>query len=300
MICSDTVACFKTIIYFYLLLNSSTKSVPMGRIYLFLLLLFWGFLSLHAQVATIVPSSYAPGNAFVAYNSDWQPFQNPAALGQSKNLILTVLYENRYITRELGNAVASVAVPTKYINIGASFSYFGYASYNEILSAITVSRSFGEKLNIGVEFDYYTLYLSSSERYRGTFTTQVGVQLQVLPNFMIGINVFNPVFSKIKTDLLTKSLPSVFSLGTNYRLHEKVSWLVQVDKEVHSSVRWATGFEYAFFDEFMVRVGGYGSDYFVPTLGAAVAFDGFRFHLHTEYRYPLGLTMMGVLQYQFK
>jgi len=272
----------------------------MTRIYLFLSLLFLGILSLHAQVATIVPSSYVPGNASVAYNSDWQPFQNPAALAQTQQSSLTLLYENRYITSELGNAVASVAVPTKYVNVGASFSYFGYAAYNEMLSSITLARSFGQVLHIGVEFDYYTLYLSPSERYRGTLTAQVGVQLQVLPNFVIGFNVFNPVFSQIKTDLLTKPLPSVFSLGTNYQLHEKVSWLVQIDKEVHSPMRWATGFEYAPFEEFTVRVGGYGSNYFVPTLGAAFGFDGFRFHLQTEYRYPLGLTMMGVLQYQFE
>ena len=107
----------------------------MTRIYLFLSLLFLGILSLHAQVATIVPSSYVPGNASVAYNSDWQPFQNPAALAQTQNPSITLLYENRYITSELGNSVVSLALPTKYVNVGASFSYFGYAAYNEMLSS---------------------------------------------------------------------------------------------------------------------------------------------------------------------
>lgn len=272
----------------------------MTRIQLFLAVCFFGIVPIQAQVATIVPSSYVAGNASVAYHKYWQPFQNPAALAHAQNYSVTLLYENRYITKELGNSVASLAIPTKYVNVGASFSYFGYASYNEMLASVTLARSFGKVLHIGLEFDYYTLYLSPSERYRGTVTAQVGVQLQVLPNLMIGFNVFNPVFSKIKTDLITKPLPSVFSLGTNYQLHEKVSWLVQLDKEVHSPMRWATGFEYAPFEEFTVRVGAYGFDYFVPTLGVGLAFDGFRFNLQTEYRHPLGLTMMGVLQYRFQ
>jgi len=272
----------------------------MSRKYVFLTLIFFGILSLQAQVATIVPSSYVPGNASVAYHKDWQPFQNPAALAQAQQFSVTLLYENRYITKELSNSVVSLAAPTKYVNIGASFSYFGYAAYNEMLSSITFARSFGDVLNIGVEFDYYTLYLSPSERYRGTMTAQVGMQLQVLPNFVVGFNVFNPVFSKLETDLTTKILPSVFSLGTSYQMHDKVSWLVQFDKEVHSPMRWATGFEYQPVEEFTVRVGGYGSNYFVPTLGVAFAFDEFRFHLQTEYRNPLGLTMMGVLQYQLQ
>lgn len=272
----------------------------MNRIRFFFGLLLFGLLPLQAQIATIVPSSYAPGNASVAYHKDWQPFQNPAALAHAQNYTVTLLYENRYITKELGNSVASLAIPTKYVNVGASFSYFGYSAYNEMLASVTLARNFGKVLNIGVEFDYYTVYLSPSERYRGAFMAQVGMQLQVLPNFMVAFNVFNPVFSKIKTDLVTKRLPSVFSLGTNYQLHEKVSWLVQLDKEVHSPMRWATGFEYAPFEEFTVRVGAYGSDYFVPTLGVGLAFNGFRFQLQTEYRHPLGLTMMGVLQYQIQ
>ena len=251
-------------------------------------------------VATIVPGSYVAGNASVAYTAEWQPFQNPAALACEKQFGLTLLYENRYITAELSNAAFSAAFPTKYINVGAQFSYFGYAEYNEMLAAVTFARTFGEIFHVGVECDYYAVYLSPTERYHSTATVQVGLQVQVLPTLTIGFNVFNPVFSKVKTKLTEKRLPAIFSLGTNYRIHDKVSWLVQIDKEVHSPMRWATGFEYAPFDVFDVRIGCYGSNYVVPTLGVGVGFGGFKFHLHCEYRNPLGVTMLGVLQYRFK
>ncbi len=256
--------------------------------------------SLAAQTATIVPSSYVAGNASVAYNAEWQPFQNPAALACEQNYTLSLLYENRYITAELSNAAFSVAIPTKYINVGAQFSYFGYAEYNEMLAAVTFARTFGNIFHLGVECDYYAVYLSPSERYKSTATVQVGFQVQVVPSLTIGFSAFNPIFSKIKSDLTEKRLPSVFSLGTNYRIHEKVSWLVQLDKEVRSPLRWATGFEYAPFDVFDVRIGCYGSDYTVPTLGVGCGWAGFKFHLHCEYRNPLGVTMLGTLQYRFK
>lgn len=255
--------------------------------------------AMQAQIATIVPSSYTAGNASVAYTAEWQPFQNPAALACEKQYAISLLYENRYITAELSNAAVSVAIPTKYINIGAQFSYFGYAEYNEMLAAVTFARTFGDIFHLGVECDYYAVYLSPTERYRSTATVQVGFQVQVIPSLTIGFNAFNPIFSKIKSDLTEKRLPSVFSLGTNYKIHEKVAWLVQIDKEVHSPLRWATGFEYAPFDVFDVRIGCYGSDYVVPTLGVGCGCGGFRFHLHCEYRNPLGVTMLGALQYRF-
>lgn len=256
-------------------------------------------ISAYAEQVSVVPSSYVPGNASVAYNAEWQPFQNPASLASETQFGLTLLYENKYITKELSNAVVGGAFPTKYINVGASFSYFGYSVYNEMLASLTFARTFGGIFHVGVEFDYYTVYLSPSERYRGTFAAQVGLQVQILPTLMVGFNVFNPTFSAVKSDLVTQQLPSVFSLGARYQIHEQVSCLVQFDKEVQSAFRWAVGFEYSPYKEFVVKVGAYGTRNFVPTLGVAVGFSDFKFHLHAEYVNPLGVTMMGVLQYRF-
>ncbi|NCA78996.1 MAG: hypothetical protein EOM76_02240 [Sphingobacteriia bacterium] len=256
--------------------------------------------TISAQVATIIPNSYVPANASVSYVKAWLPFHNPAALSHEKIGAIQLQYDNRYITKELSTALISGCYSTPYVNIGASFSYFGYSVYNEMLAGLTFARTFGDRFSVGIEFDYYTVYFSPSERYKGTVTANIGMQAKVIQNFYISFSAFNPVFSKIKTDFLDKSLPVVFSLGTLYQITEQVDWLTQLDKEVKSPLRWATGVEYHPFKEFLVNVGVYGSDYVVPTLGIGIQFSGVEFHLNTEYHTTLGFSALGALRYTFQ
>jgi hypothetical protein len=255
--------------------------------------------AIFGQKTTIIPSSFVAGNASVAYREAWLPFHNPAALGGVEKIGFQLIYENKYITKELANKVINAWFPTKYINIGASFSHFGYSEYNEMLAGITFARQFGKHFRLGVEADYYTVFLSQSARYKGIFTAQVGAQISITDNFSIAINAFNPVFSKIKSDLVEKRLPIVFTIGTLYRIKNTVDWLVQFDKEVSSPLRWATGFEYAPVNELVIRLGCYGYNSFIPTFGAGVKFGGFRFDVNADYNSVLGFSLLGRLGYEF-
>ena len=87
--------------------------------YILLFMLFWcGIGAFFAQQTTAIPSSYVPGNASVAYDMAWLPFGNPAALGSRSSLGVSIIYENRYITRELANKAINFWLPTKLINTG--------------------------------------------------------------------------------------------------------------------------------------------------------------------------------------
>jgi hypothetical protein len=253
----------------------------------------------NAQKTTVIPSTFVGGNASVAYSNDWLPFQNPAALAFQSKIGLSLLYENKYITQELANKALNVWFPTKYLNIGGSFSHFGYSEYNEMIAAITFARKFGEKFSLGAEFDYYSVYLSASERYKGIFTTQIGASVAVTDELFIAFRAFNPIFAKIKTAYTEQPLPVLFSVGSKYRIRNAVDWLVQFDKEVSSPLRWATGFEYAPVNEFIVRCGAYGYDNIVPTFGAGIRFDGFKFDISADWNSTLGFSLIGRLAYEF-
>ena len=256
-------------------------------------------LLLNAQKTTVIPASFVGGNASVAYKNEWLPFHNPAALAEAEKIGFQLLYENRYITKELANKVFNAWFPTKYLNIGASFSHFGYSEYNEMLSAVTFARQFGNRFRLGIEIDYYTVFFSQTKHYKGIITTQVGTQISITDDFSIAFNVFNPVFSKIKLDFAEKRLPTTFSIGSLYSIKNTVDWLVQLDKEVSSPLRWATGFEYAPVKEFIVRIGAYGYDNFIPTFGAGIKFGGFKFDVNADYNSVLGFSLTGCLGYKF-
>ncbi len=163
------------------------------------------------------------------------------------------------------------------------------------LGVVGVSRDFG-RWRLGVEADIYTVYLSPTERYAVTATANIGAQVDVSKRVTLGFSMFNPVFSSVKS-APKQYLPVVLAIGMNYRLHDKVDWLVEIDKEIRSLFHWKTGFEYRPFDVLSLRLGIYGSDYVIPTIGLGFLMSDFGFDLHCEINPRLGVTLLGALHY---
>lgn len=251
-----------------------------------------------AQETTVFPGSYAPGNASVAYFRQWQPFQNTSALALEQHISAGLVYQNRYFAKELSNEIFYVTVPTKLVNISGSFSYFGYDLYNEMLSEIAFSRAFG-RLRIGVGFDYYSFFVSQTDGYKGTFTANVGAQMDVSSRLTIGFSIFNPTLSSINDSYTDRKLPTILSLGTNYKMGDKIYWLVEVEKNVNLSMNFATGFDYLPYKNFALRLGIYGSDYVIPTIGVGYKWSYFQIDIHSELHPILGTTFLISTRYNF-
>ncbi len=262
-----------------------------------ILLLLLTISSVSGQITTVIPQSFLPGDASVAYRNRWSVFHNPAALAHQEAFQVGMLYENRYIVPELSNEVIYAQLPTPYFQIGLSYSFFGYSVFNEMLAAVTLARTFG-KFRLGVECLYYTLYLSEIERYKGTVTAQVGAQIDVTEQFTIGISIFNPVFSKVKTVPDTR-LPVILSIGTDYRFHTQLCWLVEVSKDLTTPLRVGTGINYRPVPELLVGVGVNIWQSVRPNLCVGLFYKGVSLNLQSSYQYPLGFVLSGLFSYTF-
>ena len=264
------------------------------------LVIFFNFLYLSslAQVQEILPSGIAPAGADVVFTGRWLAFANPATLSREESVVASVGYENRYFSPELSDEYFSVAVPTKYFNIGTSFNFFGYADYHEMMAALTVARRFGI-VAVGVEFDYFNMFLPDDVGYRHAFTAQVGVQVDVTDNCVVGFRMFNPSFSQIDYNDVARRLPVMMHVGCNYGFIEDLDLLVEVGYVLKCGVDWAVGMEYRIMPELLVRAGARGSDYVVPSLGVGVSFAGFRFDLMAEADFRIGMSLLSNLSYKF-
>lgn len=152
---------------------------------------------------------------------------------------------------------------------------------------------------MGVQFDYYASYFAASNSYRGAFMPQVGLSVKLSHNFSLGFNTFNPFQTNINTELVVKRIPSVFSLGTEYFFTPELVWRTQIDKEISSTYRFATGFEYQMLESFDFKIGAYGSDYLVPCIGLGFKTGSFLIDLNSEIHPLLGLNTMAAVKYQF-
>lgn len=255
----------------------------------------------YTQIAVSVPSATSVANASVAVQNDWNAFQNTSALAHIETFEASAQYENRFMIKELSTKSLQAAINAKYVNVGLAFSYFGYSLYNDMILGIGSARNFGDKFSMGVQFNYYMAYFSGEgiNRYRGTIFPQVGLSSRIFPNLTIGFNAFNPFLTNIKTEYSEKKIPSVFSLGSNYNFSQQLIWLAQIDKEVNSNFRFATGFEYTMLEKLTVKLGAYATDFLVPCLGADIHLNRFNIYLNTEFHPQLGLNSRLCLKYRY-
>ncbi|HEY6914590.1 MAG TPA: hypothetical protein VI413_07940 [Paludibacter sp.] len=270
----------------------------MKKISIVLILLFVNGL-ISAQISTIRPTSTSIANTSVADTKNWMAFDNPAMLGYVDRAEVGTQFENRYLISELSTKSCQVGIPSKLLNTGLSFSHFGYSLYHEMMVGLGFARNFSDKFALGMQFNYYTAFFAASNSYRGVFLPQIGFSAKLSPNFSLGFHSFNPFQTNMKTEFATKRLPSVFSMGTQYFFSPELAWRTQIDKEVSSNYRFATGFEYQMIEQLSVKMGAYGSDYLVPCLGFGFNSGSVAVNLNCELHPVLGLNTLAAIKYRF-
>jgi len=254
----------------------------------------------YAQIPEIISSSVSVAQTSVSDSRSWTALSNTAMLGYVTGSEIGIQIENRYFISQLSNKSIQVALPTNYMNVGVSFTHFGYSLYHEMITGLGFARNFSDKFSLGIQFNYYSAYFSALNSYRGALFPQVGLSVRFSPVFDVGFSIFNPFETNIQTELITKRLPSVFSLGSEYFFSPELVWRAQIDKEVSSNYRFATGFEYQMLQQFTLKLGGYGSDYLVSCLGLGFKTGAFYIDLNCDIHPLLGLNPLIAVKYKFR
>ena len=270
----------------------------MKKIFFILILCFLYLSQVLAQIQEILPSGVAPAGADVVFTERWLAFANPATLSREDAVVVSVGYESRYFSPELSDEFISLGVPTKFFNVGASFNFFGYADYHEMMAGLSVSRRFGV-VAVGIEFDYFNMFLPDEVGYRHAFTAQVGLQVDVTERCVVGFRMFNPSFSRVDYNDVVRQLPVMMHAGVNYGFIDDLDLLVEVGYVLNRGMDWAVGLEYRIMPELLVRAGARGADYVIPSLGVGVGFGGFRFDLMAEADFRIGMSLLSNLSYKF-
>jgi hypothetical protein len=270
----------------------------MKRISFFLMSYLFTYV-INAQIPYLFPSSTTAAGASVADIKCWSAFHNPAPLAGVYSPQLYVQAENRYIITELSAKSFSIAYPSSQFVSAFSFSHFGFSLYHEMLLGIAFARNFSGKFSLGVQFNYFTTYFLSSNSYHGAFFPQIGLNIPLNKNIQLGFHVFNPFQTNVKSDLTTKRLPAIFSLGCASDFSENLVWRFQADKEISSNYRFATAFDYSLTEEVRFQTGIYGFEYLIPCLGFGYHLKNFSVDLITELHPLLGLTTLAGIKYRF-
>lgn len=261
----------------------------MKKIYLFLI----GFLTVmgtDAQIVSPIPSSSAVANTAAADVKDRTPFHNPACWSQCSQPQLISSFENRYIIAALATKSVMALYPFKQFVGSLSFAHQGFAQYHEMIAGTAFVRDFSGKFSMGLQFNYHTVYFETSDKYRGILYPQIGCIIPYKDRWIWAFHVCNPFATNIQAETLTKYIPSTYSLGCSYAFNPDFSWRMQADKELRSTYRIATAFDYQMSKYNRVQLGLYLYDVPVACLGFGLNFKAFGFDLLSEMHPQLGLN----------
>lgn len=250
----------------------------------------------------IVPQTTFPvfpsvsiANTSVADTSTWVAFQNPACLAFSENLSVGLLAESRFRITIPATESLTLTFPSTVVNTGMSFRYSGFSVWHDVYSGIAFARNFADKFALGLQFCLNSAYAYQSDCYYHTFVMQAGLIIPVNSKLLVGFQTFNMFGASIKASLVTYPLPSVYSLGCNWKVKPGFNLRFQVDKESGQDYRFATGIDYQHTGKFLLQMGIYGNEYVVPVFGAGFRQGRFDFRLINELHPLLGLiTRLGI------
>ncbi len=258
------------------------------------------FICCSAFSNTIIIENNAKTNIGVAHPTYWSPFENAATLANVSTFEGSLLFQNRFNVKEISTKSVQTALHTSPVNIGIAFSSFGFSNYNENIASISFARKFSKKFMLGLSFDYYFIYFSKNEGYKGKLLPQIGLLSQLSEKLYIGFQAFNPTQAIIKTSYFDKEIPSIFSLATNYYFAKNLLGGIELDKEIRSDVRIAAGFEYQIVDMLLLKLGCSHYKNFIPNIGVGLKIGGFDLQTNFNIHATLGITSSIALTYKMK
>jgi hypothetical protein len=244
-------------------------------------------------------SAYTGLGAYSNNHNDVFSFtSNQAALAQLKNPAAAIFGERRFLLNEMNNYSAAVGVTTSSGNFGLETKYYGFTDYNETQIGLAYGRKLGSKIDIGAQFNYNGLNLSSGYGNASTVSFELGTILHLSDRLHTGIHINNPVGGKYGKNNEEK-LSSVYTIGFGFEASEKFLISAMVEKEEDQPININAGFQYKLIPQLMVRAGmatATSSAY----AGLGLTIKSFRIDVTAGYHPQLGISPGLLLLFNLK
>ena len=211
---------------------------------------------------------------------------NQGALAQAKNAAAGVYGERRFLLAATSLYAAAVAVPTAKGNFCFNLLYSGFKNFNESELGLAYARSLGEKVDLGIQFNYYSYQVPS---YGGssTVTVEMGAVMHLTQRLNLGLHVYNPAGGKFsKTD---EKLTTAVATGLGYDVNDHFFAGIEIVKEENFPVNVNAGIQYQFMKQFFART-GIATASATGYAGFGVAWSNLRLDVTGSYHPQLGLS----------
>lgn len=275
--------------------------MPAVRKIFLLYFLLLGFNSIEAQpVRKPIVASYIGLGAYSIHHIDvFSITANQASLAQIKDPTFGVYGEKRFLLAETNMFSGIVAILTKEGNFAFQADYLGYKNYNESQLGIAYARKVGNKLDLGIKFNYYSFRTPGFES-PSTVNFEIGAIVHVNEKLNAGIRFYNPIGGKL-SKTKNEKLSSVYSFGLGYEASDNFFISVELVKQEDFPVNVNAAVQYDFAKKFFARF-GVATENETPFAGAGISWSNFRLDVSGSWHPQLGLSpgLMFIMNFKEK
>jgi len=262
----------------------------MKRPLITIIFFFFGFPNLFALENHPAGSrSLALSNAFVSISDTWSTFHNQAGLAQIAQFSAGVFYESKYSVDELSLTAGSIIFPVKKGTFGFSFSQFGKGSFKENKLGLAFAKTLSEKINAGIQLNYFSQRFPENSAIQGFATFEAGVIYSPDKKLFLGAHIFNPISAGIETLEGIQKMPTIFRIGGHYQFDEMILLSVETQKDTKNPLQMKTGIEFSPVHNFALRFGVSGTP-IKYTAGFGYRFKKITTDIAFAYHRILGIT----------
>ena len=212
---------------------------------------------------------------------------NQAALAGIKNVSAGVYSEKRFLLKELSMYTAAVALPTTSGSFGLKADYFGDVSYNETGLGLAYARKLGDKIDVGIQFNYYS-FKTAGYGNASAINAEGGVILHLTDELNIGLHVYNPTSVTIgKTG--EEKMPAIYAAGLGYDVSSRLFMGAEIEKIEDQPVNVNAGLQY-YFDEKLFATAGIASATSTYYFGFGIAIKNLQLNAVASMHPQLGIT----------
>tara|TARA_B110000037_G_scaffold132781_1_gene150696 strand:+ start:929 stop:1768 length:840 start_codon:yes stop_codon:yes gene_type:complete len=223
----------------------------------------------------------AAQNVFSAHN-------NPAGMGFVKKISFGLYTDLPYLVKGVNNFNLSSVIPVQKVGaFGVDINYKGFSAYNETSAGISYARQFADIVSVGIKFDYLRLAIADNGS-KNLFAFGVGLQYQPFKVFRIGASVYNPISMKLDA-AYNEKVATTFTIGLAYLPSNKLSILVDAEKELDENIRLKAGIEYNPLKPLFLRIGAATNPTLI-TFGLGTEFKNFKLDASASWHLALGIT----------
>jgi len=245
-----------------------------------------------------VAASCTGAGAYSNTHSDAFSFTaNQAALARFNNTGVGVYGERRFMLNELSFYNLAFTLPTHSGNFGFKTTYYGFNQYNETQAALAYGRKLGDKMDVGVQFNYNMIKVAGYGNSTA-ISFEAGLLFHLTDRLNAGIHLNNPVGGKYNKGEDEK-LPFVYTAGLGYEASDKFFVSAEIQKEEDQPVNVNAGLQYKFLPQLIAR-GGIATATSSFWLGLGITINELRIEAVATYHPQLSITPGLMLIYNFK